>query len=265
MAFPSQNPSFRVGTTIVSIPRCPLPELAGLLRQPVPEGVPAATLEFQATERADWQTGLEREGARFRRAVASHQCEIDFLARRVVVRCLAQLDRVGLYLLFRDVFAALCGLSGDVLLHASSVVRDGRAIAFCAFSGGGKSTIARLLEPDGETISDEVNWAFRDSQGAFRLVDQRYYRAPPTAPAPDVPLAGVYLLYQAAACATSPVTATEAYPILLAAPFGDDPLLPRRAQAAAALFARIPVRRLAFNLQPDEVRRAVWGEAPSHA
>ena len=263
LSLPSQV--YRIGTLAVRIPHCPLPGLRGLLRYPTAETEDAVTLEFQMVDEPDWSPTLERGGARFVKALGAHWCEIDFPARHATIRFRADLDRTGWYFLFRDIFAALCGLSGDVFLHASSVTRDGQAMAFCAFSGGGKSTIAQLLAPETDSISDEINWAFRDEQGQFRLVDQRHYRTPPTAAAPDLPLAAVFVLAQAPTCAVTPIDPASAYPILLAAPFGDDPLLPRRAQAAAALLDSVPVRRLAFNLRSEDVRRAVWGEPPGHA
>lgn len=247
---------YQIGTLAVHVPRCPHPRLAGLRR--VPAGQPGeATLELDLVAGAAWEPGLERGGEVFLKTQPTHQCRIDFPRRRIRLRIAAGLDDLGWHFVFRDLFAALCGLSRDALLHASAVVRDGAATVFCAYSGGGKSTIAHLLGGPAGTVNDEINWAFRDAQGQFRLVDQRFYHAPPGAARPDLPLAGLYLLVQAPACTVSPIPPEAAYPIVLAAPFGNDPNLPGRAAAAADLFPAVPVRQLAFNLRPEEIRAAL--------
>jgi hypothetical protein len=187
--------------------------------------------------------------------LGSHHCRIDFPRRQVTLRLAASLDRTGWYFVFRDIFAALCGLSGDVFLHASSVEIRGRASAFCAYSGGGKSTIAGLLGGEAETINDEINWAFRAPDGRVHLVDQRYYRDPPGAERPSIPLHKVYVIRKAATCAFLDLSTAETFPIVLAAPFGDDPMLPDRTKAAAMLFSLGYIGALQFNLSVADVRR----------
>jgi len=248
--------SYQIGTLVVRIARCPHSRLEGLRRVPVDLPV-QATLDVDVVERAAWEPGLERGGEVFLKGMGTHQCRIDFPGRRIRLQIAAGLDDLGWHFVFRDLFAALCGLSRDVLLHASAVVHQERATVFCAYSGGGKSTIAHLLGGSAGTVNDEINWAFRDADGQFRLVDQRFYRAPPGADLPDLPLAGLYLLVQAPACTVSPIPPEAAYPIVLAAPFGNDPNLPGRAAAAAEIFHAVPVRQLAFNLRPDEIRAAL--------
>lgn len=258
------SPVYRIGPLAVRVPCCPHPRLQGLLRQPSTAAA-QVTLELEMVDRPDWVPTLERGGNTFAKALSSHQCRIDFVDRRVQLRLAPDLDEVGWYFGFRDLFAGLCALSGDAFLHASAVVHNGEATVFCAYSGGGKSTIAHLLGGDANTINDEINWAFRDASGQFRLVDQRFYREPQASPCPDLPLAGVCLLVQAPTCAIAPTDAVTAYPIILAAPFGDDPCLPQRAATAAALFAHVPIRRLEFNLVPSEIRAALGWENPADA
>ena len=81
------------------------------------------------------------------------------------------------------------------LLHAASVVRDGRAYVFVGRSGAGKSTVASL-SPPGSVLTDEISLLrFSDGHwhahgtpfwGEFRAagMNQRY------------PVAGIYLLSQ---------------------------------------------------------------------
>lgn len=261
---PTPTSVYQIGPLAVRIPGCPHPRLQGLLRRPVAAADPV-TLELEVVSQPDWSPGVERGGDFFVKALTSHHCLLDFRRRRLHLRLAPELDGVGWYFVFRDIFAGLCGLSGDAFLHASAVVHANQATAFCAYSGGGKSTIAHLLGGDSGTISDEINWAFRDAQGQFRLVDQRFYRQEPGADLPDLPLAGVYLLVQAPVCTVKPADPLAAYPIVLAAPFGDDPLLPQRATTAAALFEQVPVQRLEFNLVPSEIRAALGWEKPADA
>lgn len=59
--------------------------------------------------------------------------------------------------LLGSVFAALMYQRGAILLHAATVVRDGRAYAFCAPSGVGKSTLAAALCRAGCTfLADDI-------------------------------------------------------------------------------------------------------------
>src|SRR4029077_10511811 len=82
------------------------------------------------------------------------------------------------------------------LLHAASVVRDGRAYIFAGRSGAGKSTVASL-SPAGSVLTDEISLLrFTDGRwqahgtpfwGEFRAQGRNQH----------YPLAGVYSLVQA--------------------------------------------------------------------
>ena len=100
------------------------------------------------------------------------------------------------------------------LLHAATVVRDGRAFIFTGRSGAGKSTIASL-SPTGSVLTDEISLLrFLDGQwyaygtpfwGEFRAEGMNR----------RVPVAGIYRLVQSADGRAEPVAAREAIRLLL--------------------------------------------------
>lgn len=82
------------------------------------------------------------------------------------------------------------------LLHAASIVRDGRAYIFMGRSGAGKSTVASL-SPEGSVLTDEISLVrFVDAEwrahgtpfwGEFRAAGHNQ----------NYPIAGIYCLAQA--------------------------------------------------------------------
>src|SRR5581483_2603644 len=58
---------------------------------------------------------------------------------------------------------------GGFLLHAASVIRNGRAFLFAGVSGAGKTTMARLAPPGVTLLTDEVSYVcpMRDSYQAW--------------------------------------------------------------------------------------------------
>ena len=85
--------------------------------------------------------------------------EVDLEARRVWVEYAGHI--ASLHAFMRVANALLLAVTDGLLLHASCIVRDGRAFLFPGPSGAGKTTIARLGE--GAVLGDEVS--------AVRLID----------------------------------------------------------------------------------------------
>lgn len=81
------------------------------------------------------------------------------------------------------------------LLHAASVVRDGRAYIFVGRSGAGKSTVASL-SPAGSVLTDEIS-LIRYSEGCWQAFGTPFwgeFRA--AGMNSHFPLAGIYFLTQ---------------------------------------------------------------------
>jgi len=82
------------------------------------------------------------------------------------------------------------------LLHAATVVRDGRAYVFAGRSGAGKSTVASL-SPSGSVLTDEIS-LLRWTAGGWRAYGTPFwgeFRA--AGQNAHYPLAGIYSLVQA--------------------------------------------------------------------
>jgi hypothetical protein len=126
-------------------------------------------------------------------------------------------------------FAALLQQRGCVVLHASAVSVNGRAMLFCGQSGAGKSTIAAMLCERGYPLLNDDVCSLRPRPGggfsitpdgrmlklwapsvehldlearrgpAVRNNTEKYYLAPPLADRAAQPVGGVYILENAPA------------------------------------------------------------------
>jgi len=69
--------------------------------------------------------------------------------------------------LIRIVHSLELATAGGFLLHAASVIRNGRAYIFTGQSGAGKTTISRLAPASAALLTDEISYIRSDS-GGFR-------------------------------------------------------------------------------------------------
>jgi hypothetical protein len=102
----------------------------------------------------------------------------------------------GLDSLIRILLSVLLAPQRGFLLHAASVVRNGRAFVFTGKSGAGKSTVASL-SPKGSVLTDEISLLkFVDSSWqAFGTPFWGEFRADGVNV--HAPVAGLYFLHQA--------------------------------------------------------------------
>jgi ABC-type molybdenum transport system ATPase subunit/photorepair protein PhrA len=77
----------------------------------------------------------------------------------------------------RILHSLLLARAGGFLVHAASVVRNGRAFVFAGVSGAGKSTLARLAPSDVTLLTDELSYVGPGS-GARRLTPEVRNREP---------------------------------------------------------------------------------------
>jgi hypothetical protein len=145
---------------------------------------------------------------------------------------------------------------GGFLIHAASVIREGRAFLFAGVSGAGKTTISRLA-PEGVTLlSDEISYIRRES-GEYRACGTPF-AGELGQPGENVsaPIAGLFLLQKGQANFIEPMDQAEAVRSLLRNILffaGDEELVKLVFQSACDFANTVPVRRLTF--MPDQ---RVW-------
>lgn len=120
----------------------------------------------------------------------------------------------GLDSLIRILLSVLLAPQRGFLLHAATVLRDGRAYVFTGKSGAGKSTVASL-SPAGSVLTDEISLLkFTDGDwqafgtpfwGEFRAEGANVH----------APIAGLYFLQQATEDRVGKVSVHEALRALL--------------------------------------------------
>lgn len=82
------------------------------------------------------------------------------------------------------------------LLHAATVIRDGKAYIFTGRSGAGKSTVA-TLSPQGSVLTDEIS-LLRREQGVWRAYGTPFWGEFKAAGSnSSAPVAGIFRLLQA--------------------------------------------------------------------
>ncbi|HLJ76410.1 MAG TPA: hypothetical protein VKT75_03310 [Acidobacteriaceae bacterium] len=156
----------------------------------------------------------------------------------------------------RIVHTLMLAQQGGFLLHASSLVRNGKAFLFSGVSGAGKTTMARLAPPDTTLLTDEASYV--------RKLDGRYvaYGTPFAGelaqPGKDIsaPVAALYLLDKAPENRIEKMESAAALQSLLRNIlfFAQQPEMVRRVFEAACEFVdAVPVFQLSF--YPDQ---RVW-------
>ncbi len=156
----------------------------------------------------------------------------------------------------RIVHTLLLAEEGGFLLHASSVVRNGRVFLFTGVSGAGKTTISQLAPHDATLLTDEISYVRRSGAG------YRAYGTPFAGslqkPGENIsaPIAGAFLLEKGRENRIESVeSANAARSFLRNVLFfaRDTELVNRVFEAAVEFVSRVPVKRLLF--APDE---RVW-------
>jgi hypothetical protein len=156
----------------------------------------------------------------------------------------------------RIVHSLILATEGGFLLHASSVIRNGRAFLFSGVSGAGKTTLSRLAPPDVMLLTDEISYVRRDGDG---------YRAYGTPFAGELArngentsgtISAAFFLVQGLRNHTDHVAPAAAARRLLRNVlfFAQDPKLVKQLfETAVDFVARVPMKQLTF--LPDN---AVW-------
>ncbi|HEY2345784.1 MAG TPA: hypothetical protein VGH80_07865 [Xanthomonadaceae bacterium] len=149
----------------------------------------------------------------------------------------------------RIVHSLLLAREGGMLMHASSVVRDGRAYVFAGVSGVGKTTISRLAPAGVHVLTDEMSYIRREREGYFAYGTPFSGELGRPGENLRAPLAAIHLLAQGPENRIDELAPAEAVRGLLANIlfFAQDRELVQAVFAAAIeLAGRVPVRRLTF-------------------
>jgi hypothetical protein len=158
--------------------------------------------------------------------------------------------------LLRIVHTLSLAEEGGFLLHASSIVRGGRAQVFTGVSGAGKTTLARLAPADAHILTDEISYVRREA-GRY-VAHGTPFSGELGEPGANVsaPVEAIYLLAKGPSNRVEDVQPAVAARALLGNIlfFAEDAALVRRVFAAALdAVEKIAVRRLTF--VPDA---SVW-------
>lgn len=111
----------------------------------------------------DMEISVSRSGSLWRIERGDFLAEWNPLSRRGWVKQSANPHPTDTVL--RIVHSLLLAEEGGFLLHASSVVRKGRAFLFAGVSGAGKTTISQLAPRDAILLTDEISYVRRDGDG----------------------------------------------------------------------------------------------------
>lgn len=151
--------------------------------------------------------------------------------------------------LVRIVHSISLAAEGGFLLHAASVIRDGRAFLFSGVSGVGKTTLSRLAPPDVMLLTDEMSYVRKEMNG---------YRAHGTPFAGDLgrsgenasaPIGGLFFLHQGPENRVERLGEAEAAAKLLRNILfltHDEDLVERVFHSAVQFVKTVPAYRLTF-------------------
>lgn len=146
------------------------------------------------------------------------------------------------------VLGRLCHLGG-AMLHASSVLVEGRAMLFTGMSGAGKTTIARLWRTHGATILNDERNLIRPSGEQIMAGASPWHGEENQVNPAIAPLAAIFYLKQSAENSLRPLSVVESLPRLLTTTFvpvflPDGP--ERTLNSLGAILERVPAYELSF-------------------
>lgn len=102
-------------------------------------------------------------------------------------------DEISIDAFLRVLYSLALVEAGGLVVHASSLIRNGKAYLFCGPSGSGKTTVARL-SPDAILLSDELSIARIRGERAFCYGTPFWGELARAGEDRTAPLAGIYFL-----------------------------------------------------------------------
>ena len=178
------------------------PEVAGVVRDRYKGFLSAGTPDWRIEISAQLARGrpfsgdvmVSRDGgpARFSVRRADFRGTVD-LRKRCGTVAVADPDEISVDAFLRIVYSlALVEVRG-LVVHAASLVRNGKAYLFCGPSGSGKTTVARLSS-DATLLSDELSIVRMSEEGAFCYGTPFWGELARGGEDRAAPLAGIYFL-----------------------------------------------------------------------
>lgn len=156
----------------------------------------------------------------------------------------------------RIVQSLLLSAEGGFLLHASSMIHNGRAHVFTGPSGAGKTTMTRLAPSSAVLLTDEISCVRRTGDGWHAYGTPFAGELRTSGECVSAPVAAVYRLEQGTRTRLAPLTAAEGIRTVMRNLlfFTPDAAAGRQVlDTVCELGAAVPVLRLIFT--PD---REVW-------
>jgi hypothetical protein len=195
----------------------------------------------------DAEVSVKRRAAQWHFERGDFQAEWDTNSNRGTIRQSANLYSIDAALrIFHTVMLATrCGF----LLHAASVIRNGRAFLFAGPSGAGKTTIAGLTPADATLLTDEISYVRKQAEGYLAFGTPFAGELAKSGENVSAPIAGLYLLAQGPANRVEPMRAPDAVRAVLANVlfFAEDPELIRSVfRSVCHLVGCVPIYRLTF-------------------
>jgi hypothetical protein len=210
--------------------------------------VPAGSFDPDADLRVDMS------GGRWTLRRGDFHAEWDAATRRGWIR--QTLNPYAIDSVLRIVHTLVLAADGGFLLHASSAVRNGRAVIFTGPSGSGKTTIARLAPPDVTLLTDEISYVRRSAEGYAAFGTPFAGELGESGPPVSAPIAALFRLDRGPDNRQERLSQAEAVRTLMRNIlfFADDrPLTSRVLDTACDFAATVPAFHLAF--APDD---RVW-------
>ena len=138
------------------------------------------------------------------------------------------------------------------MMHASSVLVDGKVMIFTGVSGAGKTTMARLWRSNGGTLLNDERSLIHPRQGSITAGASPWHGEDNEVNPGTGPLAGIFFLKQASENALRPMPVAESLPRMLTTSFipvfipgGPE----RTLDACATILEAVPAYELSFT--PD--------------
>jgi hypothetical protein len=215
-------------------------------------GVPIGELEIEVTPGNRLATGGEdvlvvREGEQWLME------RMDFRARWNVstgqgrIRLVASIYSLDSVL--RVLLTLVLAQKDGLLLHASSVIRDGSAVVFLGKSGAAKTKIAKLAPPDTFLLSDDVSCLIRRPNSFNAMGTPFYCGLGRSGESREAPVGTIYLAAHGRENKIEPVGGAAAVRGILenVLLFSQDPELSKSVfETSCEFVSRVPVKRLTF-------------------